>query len=835
MHALNTNPSSRYSHVGSLLLQLGLLGLTSLWAAVALAYSPTTDPIRQLPHIPYFFWHTDTAAAKDRICTKLGCNPDYAQTHQNTLQYLTHHLGILSNHPSRGQTIPSPEILVVTHHPDPASLGDSLVVLSTHAAWTNVVVKESKNTHNPLFYPQKHLRITPDHVELKRFDKLINPDDLPLNPPTKQWFHTHRRWLSQTLKRCHFYPYQRNPLGVLISSCQGQSIQSYATQVVGVEPYLIIPVSSLQTTAPEDLLAALLRALADYDLALPAFDSLTNLKNLFAFLITDQDHHPNDKGSMAVSSVTTLNYDLSATDSSILLSPEIMMILATMDDHLRRTPAHHDSTTLMLTNPDIAGNTPIDPPSFSQSNAAGVLSTKLGRTKAYYSHQHEVMQWLTELGLPSQLTPDTLLHVVAYLGYRLPFHLLLHLQTELINHYNSYAFNRILKLLDFNQLEDDLYGLTKLASAAVLDHDQLVAATLEITEHLKLTPALISNNYKSNLKTMLDELDKALLRYDLITVPTTSTSVTLTGPELAQVYHFGRFRHHTLTLDPDFYLILAILESHYATHTLFHNQELALSLNQFLYSYSHDAKTLANQLLSSVVTEDHAQISQHIAQRLPYAHKHPHIHLSTTNLLLLIGLYYERIPVYALTAIEQSIINFYLDNPLGELDHALNFNDITQHHFFLEGRFHFPKPIRSRMRVLLQFMVAKYDILDPASWDFFDYAQTISNLLHLHKKSLADKHLNLILGGHYLYNFNLRQDEITQYYVKLAQAPPHIYTQYLISQLPDLAKRRECQNLLQQPHPQILISTLVPLMNTLGQYPLCWRAINTHLEHLRHS
>lgn len=832
MRTLNAKP--HLCHATGVFIQLGLMGLASLWAASALAYSPTTDPIRQLPPIPYFFWHTDTAAAKDRICAKLGCDPNYAETHQSTLQYLTHHLEILHSHPSRQRTPPSPDILVVKHYPDPHHPDDALVFLSTHATWTNVVVKESKHIYNPLFYPQKHLRITPDHVELKRFDKLINPDDLPLRPPTKRWFHTHRRWLSQTLKRCHFYPYQRNPLGVLLSSCQGQSIQSYATQIVGIEPYLIIPARLLETTTPEDLLAAMLRTLADYDLALPAFDSLTNLENLFTLLITDQDHDRHDNDSTGGSTSTTLEYDLSTVDSSILLSPELMMILATIDDHLRHQLTDH-SSTFILTDPESSGYIPIEPPAFSESPAAGVLTTKLGRTKAYYSHQQDVLSWLESLGLPSELTPHTLLHAAAYLGHKLPFHLFLRLQTELINHYNAYSFNRILKLLDFNQLEDNLYGLTKLTPGASFGEDELVAATLEITEHLKLTPALISNNYKSNFKTMLDELDKALLRHDLITVPTIATQVTLTGPELSQLYQFGRFRHHNLILDPDFFLILAILESHYATHTLFHNQELALSLNQFLYSYSHDAKTLVNQLLTSVVTEDHTQIAQHIAQRIPYAHNHPHIHLSTTNLLLLIGLYYERIPVYALTAIEQSIVNFYLDNPLGELDHALNFNDITQHNFFLEGRFHFPKPIRSRIKVLLQFMVAKYDILDPASWDFFDYAQTISNLLHLHKKSLADKHLNLILGGRYLYNFNLRQDEITQYYVKLAQAPPHIYTQYLINQLPDLAKRRECQNLLQQPHPQLLISTLVPLMNTLGQYPLCWRAINTHLEHLRHS
>ena len=812
---------TRHRTIITILLALWLNGLMPF---TAVSYSPHTDILKQAPRLPHFFWNSPESSTKARICAELNCDPHDHLKHQDTLEYLSEHLRHLTENRHYSTSAPTPTILVVKTHPDRHNHNLNPVFFNTHSVWTNVLIKDKKNRHRHSFQPSKYLRLTPDNIILKRFDKLIFKPTLDLNFPHQTWFNQHRNWLAQSIPRCQFYPSPDTPM-TLLSACQGPSIQSHATEVIGVDPYLIIPLETIETLPKNDLLAATIRAMADYETALPAFDSTIQLHNSFVFLTSDHNNHRHQGHIAPLQTSVTLKYKLDDIDNAILLSPEIMLIMATLDAKLRQMRDKKNPTITPL----------LDFPAFSESANAAALTAKLSTTKAYQKHQVTVSEWLLEHTKTDQLSPHTVLHVISYLAHHLPFHILLQAQTELINHYDEFSFEKMVQLIDFNQLENDFYGIDKLDTFTNLSSTNLTTITFEISQFFKLMPVLANNDNKSNLKNMLEGLENYLIEQEVIVHKSKLSIATLTGHELSQIYHSHRFRHQRLIMDPEFFLILAILESHLANYALFHERDATIALSDYLYSYSDEAKNLVDQIFHQLIQPDISSFNQRLNQYLPYVSEHPNITLSQTNLLLLIGLYYERFPFYVLQELENGILDFYLDNPMGMLNHSLDFTQLAEHHFYLEGNLYLPHPIRSRIKHLIKSMLKEYRISQPTSWNFEDYAYSISSLLNHHKMTLADKHFRLIAQSLYLYNFNLRQDEITQYYLNLAHAPSQIYVDYLIAQIPKPDERLECRNILAQAQPQTLVTTLVPLMHKLGQYSRCWRAINVFIEQIRHG
>lgn len=784
----------------------------------AYSYSSQSDLLNNSPTLPSFFWNPNTPDHQKNLCEQYKCVS--TPKTQDLIDFLQSQIHKLSQKKPHIQA-PWPTVLIVDQ---PSYLAP--VSLVTRSAWTNVLIKDKNNINNDEFYPTKHLRLTPDQLIIKPFDRFINKNHLDLKAPTKPWFNAHRRWLNRSLPHCRFYPHKQAPLGVLISSCQGSPIQSYSTEVVAIEPILLISKQGVQTYSHSELQAATMRALADYHLALPAFKSQIPLAQTFHFLTSDHNGQRKNGHAPVLKTSVKIDYDLFEKDYNILLSPEIIALMATIDDLITATQLRQSPF------PSVMDFLP-----FQQSSEAQSLTTYLLGSKVFHDQKEAITQWLYDTekitNKDQALTPQTLLHVSSYLGYQLPFHFMFELQTQLISHYDEFGFDQIIETLNFKKLAKIGFGIPE-----IIDSDDIEKLTLEIQRYFQFIRIISSSSRTSSLREVLGGINELLEEFDIITpIPSASLSATLKGPDITQIYHITHLHNQSLNLsfDPDFYLILSIIESLLAHHTIFHNHELATHLSDFLYSYSKEAMTLTDTISSAIKEQALPDFKTRLHQLLPYASHHSDLIFSQTNLLLLVGLYYDQLNTQFLAQIEEQLSDFYNETPLGLLGHDIDFDQLADQHFHLKGRLAFPKPISSRIQKILEYITKPYEEGLTTFLNFSDYAAYLSSLLHHHKTLLADKHLSLVSQHYYLYSLDLRQDEITTHYLRQVGGSSRDYVEYLLSQIPSVGDRLSCRQQIFFTFHTSLTKDILPIIYDGKQYSNCWRALNILIEDQRHG
>lgn len=817
------------------------------------------------PKLPKFFWidvRSPETGRPDGICEAFGCDQGFEERYGGTLSYLRKHLDRLWAEGSH--QAPKPHFVVVKNPP-----GSAPVSLAAGSMWLKIRI-QNKDNHRRYLMPRppgyssgsrgsspqsaRYLSLTPDKISIETFDH-ANIAELPKSViPSPQTFDEHYRWIANSVHNCTFEP--SGSESVLESYCHGAPIESLASEVRGVYNYLIIHQAVMEEMSKEDLLVETMKTVADYNIAFPALRSAEDLYEAYYFITSDA-HDSRWRGKAPVLKDRMLmSYALNRVDRHVLLSEEIMQMMDYLDGYVLNRVVEHSKAmsgsemeiedarsklerlfskdALVYAEQaeqvdardsgDLSGFS--DVVAFSSTRAARDLVDDLTRESGYRMHRNMVTRALEERFLQYEPTGHTLMYTAILLYEHLSFEFLLKLQIAWLEHYHAMNLVDIIEDFDFSLMEKAAYGIAKLAGEHEIE--DMEEAIVEISKFLRLMPLIASSNNHEYIREILGAIQLHLSNVMELSHQG-PTPVTFTGPEVSQIFRHQRYRNPALVIDPDVYLMLALIEIKLAKNFLFSNKLVPHSeLKNFLFSHSSVARSFVDDVYQNLEARGSPSFHEQMRMVFPYEPDGSDLWISKHNLFLLMGLYYEHLPFPLLKALESEIMNFYRKHPIDLLADELDVRHVVED--ALKGRYMLPKPLVSRIQTAIDLLITPkqgHMIAD----DFYQNVKYISSLMDMHKSLLFDKQKTLAEQSFYLYTFETRQDEVALYYLRLSGADPMMMVDYFINKIEDIEKRNQCEEMMDSG--TIPPSKLTVL--TYGQYPPCWRAWNVARELKRHG
>ncbi|MCY4380579.1 MAG: hypothetical protein OXC40_03300 [Proteobacteria bacterium] len=788
-----------------------LMAFSVLWVlfpAHTLSYSDKHDPLMKAPEIPSIFWSN---GFRRQICSQYDCLQKNNNPYYNDVLDLK--MAINSVSELLVAPVIPPEVMVVSGDNFPS---DSPIAILSDDIWWNLIIKDQKHEEDHAYFPDNHIRLTPDKIAIRPAYNYRGSRTISLRSSNERVFNDILTWLNLSVDFCQFYRHPRAmaALRLMLTRCDfGKTFESMGVEVNTVLSYLLIHRDSFDTISKEQLIIEVLKALADYYLAIPAIHNpRETIHRAYNFLTTDLVQNRQGGSFTFRKNYVEATYDLQTYDELILWSKDIYAIWQHIENHIQSQDPESRRTFQL----------------FSESASAKKLFARIKSTPAFKDYQK------TLKGDSWDVSTD-FLSTIWQLRDQLGFDLLFDVQQAIIDYYTQIPGHQIIDAIHFEALEKFDYGLTSLKHRH--DRDKVINT---ISNTLMTFVNLSKSEPTTYFDTVITRLQKYLLALAKITgshhspIPHDTTTI-FAREEMIQIFTTHRTVKPDKHIDPDVYLILFFLENNMTKNALHYYPEQLKSIKDEFFSNSPIASQFVDHIHSEYLSGKNS-FTQLFKSSFPSSH-FDDLPLSKNNIFLLVGLLYEVLPHQLLTEIESSLLNYYLEKPFHLMGDKLDLTQFSKENFGLQHRFYFPEFIRLRIvKQLTQLLKPTHNYQRKKNL-FLHTMKNLSMLLKLHKTTLAEKWQELTHSSLYLYTFQLRQDEVIQHYLTLANLHEDMYQHYLVSHIENSRMRTRClqflasNNILDADFTEFETLT----MDYSGSYSPCWRAINVARERARHN
>lgn len=801
-----------------LILWLTVVHVTMASSSISSTYFTPQHDLINIRKLPKIFWQHESDLD---FCRTFLCDERFEKIYAYQLAYLREKMLFITSH-NLYRHAPPPELVVVGGEA-PAHMQELVHLRAREYTW-NLAVRPY-DERRPYAPPPSHmLSITPDHivrhpVDAQLLEYYSMQDDALLPRESIDEIAAllqHHRYTG-----CHFFPDETSQTLLWYQCPEGKNPSASAISIKSVSQKIAIFEEALQSSSEDELLVALIRALQDYYLTIPAMKDKNALRFSLNYLVKDEK--PSEATSALQQSAISIEYKTPALDQLYLISGDAYRIWHVIEQHI----AEHLSEDVEDIELQHSAPSPqqayafISSMLYSRSAAARTHFSMIRSLPLYEKHVPIMLEELNSLHGSSKisLSSEDIFFVVSYLYNQLSWETRFKFHHSFSDFYRGKDPNYLINYIDFVDLEERGYGLDQSTTGSEEDHSIAIS---DYIHSMSLLFALDPLGYfKDGLMMLSRYLREQRKPKRELTPP---EEALLQGAQLPQLFMRQRRAHALDMLDPDLFFVLYLLES-FKKDQLYHlDDPMDQPMPPAFFTHSEEALELVDQIHQLGVMEHFDEEILNVVHG--FGESKSYALLSRNNLLLLTGLLYDYLPTGLVAQIEVALFDYFDSFPLLQRADIDETEFFMQSHMGLHPRVVLPTALRRRIHGILQRIAS----LDSGGDDISETLKIISSLISMHKDYMHLSKESLIRQGYYLYTFDLRKDEELMSLIDYVGGDPNLIIDDLLERITSPHKLQQCLEVLISEESSAHKNPLPPDLDDQGYYSHCWRAL--HLKRL---